>query len=152
MTDDSLASPIPLTGPDAQVLHYLAQVVAIGRHNHAWTAADVQRVAEAHLNHPHTLRRQLLNERVRADTAAAEVQLLRLEIARLRTFAAPEPRLSRRLPREHGTERGYHQHRSRHDWPICGPCKAAHTRLETNRKKVREAKGKPTTEVWGKAS
>lgn len=30
------------------------------------------------------------------------------------------------LPREHGTERGYQQHRARRDMPACEPCKAAH--------------------------
>jgi hypothetical protein len=30
------------------------------------------------------------------------------------------------LPREHGTERGYQQHRHRGDLPACGPCLVAH--------------------------
>lgn len=31
-----------------------------------------------------------------------------------------------RLPVEHGTDRGYHQHRVRHEEP-CGACRAAHS-------------------------
>lgn len=30
------------------------------------------------------------------------------------------------LPREHGSERGYQQHRHRRDLPACGPCLIAH--------------------------
>jgi hypothetical protein len=33
----------------------------------------------------------------------------------------------RRLPVEHATERGYHQHRTRGELP-CQPCRAAHSR------------------------
>jgi len=36
------------------------------------------------------------------------------------------PLLSGREPREHGTERGYRQHRTADD-PACPPCTAAHT-------------------------
>lgn len=44
------------------------------------------------------------------------------------------------LPREHGTERGYQQHRSNGDWPIpkddpCG-CRAAHAAHEKARVKA----------------
>lgn len=81
---DALHTPAPLTGPDAEVLKYLAQVVAIGRHRRTWDAATVQRVAEAHLQHPHALRRQLLNERVRADQLAAEVERLRATVRAMR--------------------------------------------------------------------
>lgn len=63
----------PLSGPDAEIYRYLLQVVAIGVHKGAWTAADVVRVSEAHLDHPRTLRRAYLNERVRADRLATEL-------------------------------------------------------------------------------
>jgi hypothetical protein len=43
---------------------------------------------------------------------------------------------SRRLPREHGTERGYQQHRSRFDLPACTRCITAHTKFDRDRKKV----------------
>lgn len=90
MSDDALATPIPLSGVDAQVLALLAQIVAIGKNRGTWDAATVQRVAEAHLEHPHALRRQLMNERVRADRAEADNELLRAKVQRLRA-KKPEP-------------------------------------------------------------
>ena len=41
----------------------------------------------------------------------------------------------RRLPVEHGTERGYQQHRVRHELP-CLPCAAAHSREVSQRKQA----------------
>ena len=38
------------------------------------------------------------------------------------------------LPVEHGTERGYQQHRHRRDLPACQPCREAHAAHETARK------------------
>lgn len=37
----------------------------------------------------------------------------------------PPPRIGHPLPREHGSERGYQQHRARRE-PFCGPCRLAH--------------------------
>jgi len=39
---------------------------------------------------------------------------------------SPPPVIGQPLPREHGSERGYQQHRARRDMPACEPCKAAH--------------------------
>lgn len=48
-------------------------------------------------------------------------------------------RFSHPLPREHGTERGYQQHRSRGDMPACDDCRAAHREDEKARKARRKA-------------
>lgn len=37
-------------------------------------------------------------------------------------------------PREHGTDRGYQQHRHRNDMPACEPCKAAHREHAASKK------------------
>lgn len=81
---DALHTPVPLAGPDARILHRLAQIVAMGKREGSYSPADVQRVAEAHLQHPHALRRQLLNERARADQLAAEVERLRATVRAMR--------------------------------------------------------------------
>lgn len=80
---DPLASPVPVSGPDAEILRYLTQVVAIGQHKGTWDAAAVHRVAEAHLRHPHTLRRQLLNERAARGRAEEELERLRAKVRQL---------------------------------------------------------------------
>lgn len=44
------------------------------------------------------------------------------------------------LPREHGSERGYQQHRSRDDMPACEPCQVAHRKDEQDRRARRLAR------------
>lgn len=43
------------------------------------------------------------------------------------------------LPVEHGTDRGYFQHRYRRDLPACVPCRTAHAAAEKRRAERREA-------------
>lgn len=45
-----------------------------------------------------------------------------------------------KAPREHGTDRGYFQHRNRKDWPACEPCRIAH-----NEATYRPVKGRGET-------
>jgi DNA-binding NarL/FixJ family response regulator len=73
---------IPLAGPEAQILRFLAQVIAIGKHRKAWTKIDVLRVAHQHLGGD-LLRREAQRERARADRAETENQRLRERIGQL---------------------------------------------------------------------
>lgn len=79
----------PLSGSRAQVLHYLTQVVAIGRHNGSFTSAEVVDVAYQHLSHPHTLERLARAEHAARLDAEAEVSRLRGRIHRLEAAGIP---------------------------------------------------------------
>lgn len=88
----------PLTGPDAAIMNKLLQVVAIAERNNWGTAADIVRIAEAHLPHPNTLRRQLLNERAARNRAEAENDRLQAKVRQLAAIQntpavqSPQPR------------------------------------------------------------
>lgn len=66
----------------------------------------------------------------------------RREIRRAREAALPElpPQLAglveqqRPLPREHGTDRGYYQHRRNHE-PSCSECRLAHNEVTRDQKR-----------------
>ena len=50
----------------------------------------------------------------------------------------PPARVGHPLPREHGSERGYQQHRSRRE-PFCAPCRLAHNAVAAAQAKRRRA-------------
>jgi hypothetical protein len=59
---------------------------------------------------------------------------------------------SRRLPREHGSARGYRQHVARDDMPACKRCSAANRAMEARRYADRKATGKASRRTLEKAS
>jgi hypothetical protein len=48
-----------------------------------------------------------------------------------------KPSKRRGYAREHGSDRGYYQHRSRLDWPACEPCLNAHADASNEASKAR---------------
>ena len=50
----------------------------------------------------------------------------------------PPPPVGHPLPREHGSERGYQQHRARKE-PFCDPCRLAHNAVTAAASKRRRA-------------
>ncbi len=84
----------------------------------------------------------VLDERSRAlvVTLAAMVPVDRSPselLAWTRVTIPPKPRPERRLPREHGTLRGYRQHGPGD--PACGPCRSAHAEDRAARRVGRAA-------------